>query len=413
MTPAKPSHAQGKLGARRPMCIFVQRASECLTDYFPNGDGLICYSLLSGLARRGHKIFAYTNRDEVQARLANLEIKAARHRIPANSLADHEHGWRAGRWLRQLQKKHRIDLVWRMQPLGESCPTVPYTNGRPLVLGQLFYAWPAESVAPNDAGKPRFRFGIRRIVSPIANRGWAKTLRRAALVLCTTDRLGEQTRPKTGGKVATLPVMIDPPADLVVDKPRPLSASSLKLLFVANLFRNKNPLIFCETILLLRARGVNAVGEILGDGPEREPMEKWCREHNVLDSICFAGRVSNLEVYRRLTEADGLISTSLGEPYGRNIAEAMSVSAVPICHRSGGPADIIRHEVDGLLVDKLEAADYAEAIFKIYSTPGAWQKLSGEALEKSQQWKPDAVIDRLEAALYGVLETAAADKERS
>jgi peptidoglycan/LPS O-acetylase OafA/YrhL/glycosyltransferase involved in cell wall biosynthesis len=403
------SSSQMKTDAdRQPLNIFVHRASECLTDYFPNGDGLICYSLLGGLARRGHRIFAYTNRDEVQARHENLIIKSGRHRIPANSLADFEHGWRAGRWLAELEKKERIDLVWRMQPLGESCPMVPYTNGRPLVLGQLFYAWPAESVAPNDAGKPRLGFGIRSIISPLANRGWARTLRAASLVLCTTDALSQQTRGKTSAKVSTLPVIVDPPVNLIADRPRPLSPSSLKLLFVANLFRNKNPLIFCQTIHRLRQLGVDVTGDILGDGPERAMMENWCQENDIASSVRFVGRVSNLEVYRHLSEADGLISTSLGEPYGRSIAEAMSVSAVPICHRSGGPADIIIHGVDGLLVDRLDGNDYGDAIFKIWSESGAWQRLSSAALSKSQQWKPDAVIDRLENALYSVLSEEAA-----
>ena len=68
------SAAQTQVGGRPALNIFVQRASECLTDYFPNGDGLICFSLLGELAKRGHKIFAYTNRDEVKNRPVNLEI---------------------------------------------------------------------------------------------------------------------------------------------------------------------------------------------------------------------------------------------------------------------------------------------------------------------------------------------------
>ena len=391
------------INGRAPLNIFVQRASECLTDYYPNGDGLICFSLLGELARRGHRVFAYTNRDEVKDRPDKLEIKAHRHRVPANSLADFEHGWQSARWLKQIEKTQPIDLVWRMQPLGESCPTVPYTNGRPLVLGQLFYQWPQESAAPNDAGKPRFGFGIRDIVSPIANRGWDRTLKAASLVLCTTDALSEKTRAKTSAKVATLPVIVEPPANLVIHDHRPLSPPKLKLLFVANLNRNKKPLIFCQVIYRLRHLGVEATGEIIGDGPEREMMEAWCRSNGIADAICFAGRIPNLEVYGRLAEADGLVSTSLGEPYGRSIAEAMSVGAVPICHRSGGPADIIFDGIDGLLIDQLDGNDYSDAIYKIWQEPGAWQRLSTAAREKSLQWRPAAVIDRLENALYAVV----------
>ena len=199
---------------RRPLNLFVHRASECLTDHFPNGDGLICYSILAELARRGHRVFAYTNRDEVKSRPANLEIRSRKHWVPANSLADHEHAFRAAYWLRELEQTHKIDLVWRMQPLGESCPTVPYTSGQPLVLGPLFYAWPKESVTPIAEGKPRFGFGIRSIISPITRRGWAKTLEAASLVMCTTDVLASQTRGKTLGNVSTVPVIVDAPSEL-------------------------------------------------------------------------------------------------------------------------------------------------------------------------------------------------------
>ena len=304
--------------------------------------------------------------------------------------------------MKKLEKKQAIDLVWRMQPLGESCPTVPYTNGRPLVLGQLFYPWPQESVAPNDAGKPRLGFGIRNIVSPIANRGWDRTLKAASLVLCTTDALSQTMRAKTSAKVSTLPVIVEPPAGLVIHDQRPLAPPLLKLLFVANLNRNKNPLICCQAIAGLRQMGVPATGEIIGDGPERESTEAWCKANGLADAVKFAGRISNLEVYGRLAEADGLVSCSLGEPYGRNIAEAMSVGAVPICHRSGGPADIILDGIDGLLLSRLDGDEYAQAIFKIWNEPGAWQRLSTAAKEKSLNWRPAAVIDRLEQALYEV-----------
>jgi len=398
----KPKRTPPTLPGKRPLNIFVHRASECLTDYFPNGDGLICFSILGELARRGHRIFAYTNRDEVKNRPANLQIRAQHHKIPANSLADHEHAWRAARWLRQIERTEKIDLVWRMQPLGESCPTVPFTNGHPLVLGPLFHAWPKESVPPNPQGKPRLGLGIRTLISPIANRGWAKALQAASLVMCTTDVLADLTRPKTSGQVTTVPVIVDAPANLAI-KPRPILPGTLKLLFVANLYANKNPLIFCQAIAGLRHRGVNAVGEILGDGPERKSMEDWCQTNGIADAITFAGRIPNAEVYQHLADADGLVSTSLGEPYGRGIAEGMSVGAVPICHRSGGPADFIRHGTAGILVDRLDGNDYADAIFQIWNNSGAWQRLSSAAVEQSLQWTTAAVIDRVEESLYELL----------
>ena len=50
----------------------------------------------------------------------------------------------------------------------------------------------------------------------------------------------------------------------------------------------------------------------------------------------------------------------MGEPYGHSIVEAMSIGTPCICHDSGGPAEIIENEVDGLLVKELTAKAFAE-----------------------------------------------------
>jgi len=385
------------------MNIFVHRASECLTDHLPFGDGLISFSLLAELANRGHRIFAYTNRDAVQNRPENLTIRARMHKVPANSLHPWEHGWRADRWLRELEREHTIDLVWRLQPYDIGCPTKPYTGGRPLVVGPLFYGWPCDTNSLSDLAKPRLGFGIRPLTIPLAKRGWARTLQDAALVICATDGLSRQIAPQTHGRVMTLPVIVDPPADFVHDRPTPAPTAAPRLLFAANLHRNKHPLVFCQTILELRRMGLAAVGDILGDGQMRGELEHWCRENSLADAIRFVGKVPNSEVYRRMTEADWLISTSLGEPYGRSIIEAMSVGAVPICHRSGGPADFIAHEKTGLLVDSLDGAVYAQAISRIWTKPGAWKNLSMAAMDQARQWNPKTIVDQLENAMLKLL----------
>jgi glycosyltransferase involved in cell wall biosynthesis len=237
------------------------------------------------------------------------------------------------------------------------------------------------------------------MLKPFAQHGWDRAVRKASLVICATDSLAAKTKSQTDGAVLTLPVIVEPPADLI---PIRKSASTLKLLFAANLYRNKNPLVFCETIHRLQKMNVPVAGEILGDGPERAAMEQWCQSNALGDAIRFLGRIPNADVYQHLANADGLVSTSFGEPYGRSIAEAMSVGAVPICHRSGGPMDLIRSGVDGLLVDRVDASDYADAIAAAWNDPGQWQRLSAAAIEKSGQWKTDIVVTELEDALLAL-----------
>src|SRR4051794_21660375 len=100
------------------LSVFVHRASERLTDHDSHGDGLICFSLLNGLAARGHRVYAYTDHPAVARAHPNLIVAGRRHRSPFNSLAPWEHAWRAERWLGQLLRTGPIDLVWRMHPYG-------------------------------------------------------------------------------------------------------------------------------------------------------------------------------------------------------------------------------------------------------------------------------------------------------
>lgn len=384
------------------LTIFVHRASECLTDHLSHGDGLICYSLLGELARRGHRIFAYTNRHSVLERSPNLTIRSRRHRVPANSLGPWEHAWRANRWMRQLEKKHKIDLVWRMHPYGIGCPVRPHTGKRPLVVGPIFYDWSPDANLAGQVCGPRLGWGIGKFVQPIGERGWNRTVKTSSLLLCATDALASQMRTKTNGRIGVVPVIVDPPQAALAFRGEP--GAYPKLLFVANLVPNKRPLVFCETIAALRAIGIHATGTVVGDGPERTRMEQWCRNQNMLSAVRFMGRINNAEVYRQLALADGLVSTSYGEPYGRNIAEAMSVGTVPICHRSGGPADFVASGENGLLVDGMEAIAYAEAIARNWVQPGKWQYLSDGAMRKAEEWRPQVVIDRLENELLDLAE---------
>ena len=384
---------------QKPLTIFVHRASECLTDHESHGDGLICFSLLNGLAERGHQVFAYTNSAPIRQHSPNLHVKTARHRVPANSLAPWEHSWRADRWLRELSRTQTVDLVWRMHPYDAGCPRPPQTGRRPLVLGPLFYNWPAATPSTGAAGRPRLGVGIAGLVQPVAVRGWEQTLSEAALILCATEKHAEATAGNyPQARTVALPVIVTPPPASLA--PRSLDPNGpLRLIFIANLVPNKNPKVFCDTIRLLRERGLPVQGSILGDGPERGTLEAYCDSVGMKNAMCFMGKVPNADVYRHVAEAHFLVSTSLGEPYGRGIAEAMSVGTPAACHQSGGPADFIENGRDGLLVDELTPTAYAARLGAVLSNPEAWATLSAGAAHKAAGWRSEVVLDRLETLL--------------
>jgi glycosyltransferase involved in cell wall biosynthesis len=389
----------------KSLSIFVHSASEYLTDCESHGDGLICFSLLNGLAKRNHDVFAYTRYAAISQKDAHLQVKVGgRHRVPFDSLGSWEHSWKADNWLQYLSHKHDIDIVWRMHPYGAGSPTVPNALGKPLVVGPLFYSWP-ENKDMNS--KPRFGIGIEKFVRPLAQKGWHETLQVASLIICATIKQAEaMANNYPQAKVLCLPVIIDSPiSNLSSIRGVPDKSKPFHLLFVANLLPNKNPLIFCQVVKILCDQGMNVQATLLGDGTERSNIEAYCISEKLEDCIYLQGKVPNHEVYNYLHSADLLISTSLGEPYGRSIVEAMSVGTPCICHESGGPADIIENEVDGLLVKELTAKSFADAITRIYTSSQIWQYLSENAIAKSKSWTSEVVLSRLENSLLELSET--------
>ena len=383
------------------LSIFVHRASECLTDHNPHGDGLICFSILDGLARRGHRIFAFANTAPIQDPHPLLTVHTERYRTPANALVNWEYSWRADRWFSKLASKEKIDIVWRMHPYGFGCPRPPRTQGRPLVVGPLFQDWPADITKPKSSGQPRLGVGLLSLVAPHAERGWKRTLNSASLLISATDGYASALQEELpASNIATIPVIVDVPnaSDLVKNRKQGIQ-HGLSLIFVANLAAHKNPLVFCQIVEALTGAGIAVNGTVIGDGPERKNLDEYVQARGLNAAIQFLGKLPNAEVFRHLAQADLLVSTSVGEPYGRGIAEAMSVGTPCICHRSGGPADFIEHGGDGLLVESLSPECYSQILRSVHDNPGVWESLSLNALRKAENWSSKAVLDRLEEIL--------------
>ena len=390
----------------RKLTIFVHRASECLTDYESHGDGLICFSLLNGLAERGHQVYAYANLAPIGKCSPNLHIKTERHRVPANSLAPWEYSWRAERWMRELERITPFDLVWRMHPYGDGCPYPPQTLGKPLVIGPLFTEWPADFSQPQGTGLPRYGISLRGLVLPSAKRGWERTLQSASLLICATDTRAASLRAEVPqAQAVTTPVIVESPyRDDPTPRKGPDATRPLRLLIAAHLVPNKHVNIFCETVKRLRDADIPAEGIILGDGPGRADLEAYIKANGLANALCLEGKLPHTQVWEYLREADILISCSGYEAYGRTIVEAMSVGTPVVCYRgSTGPAEIIKDGEDGLLVDELTADAYAKRIQAALQTPGAWGRLSASALRKAEDWRSEVVLSRLEESLYAVV----------
>ncbi|HBY19864.1 MAG: hypothetical protein A2Y24_06710 [Clostridiales bacterium GWE2_32_10] len=89
-----------------------------------------------------------------------------------------------------------------------------------------------------------------------------------------------------------------------------------------------------------------------------EQLKEEIEKSDLSENVILKGVTSNIEsVYNN---SSILVQPSYIESFGMTIIEAMSYGNAVISSRSGGPEEIINHNVDGLLVDRFSPEDLAE-----------------------------------------------------
>lgn len=101
---------------------------------------------------------------------------------------------------------------------------------------------------------------------------------------------------------------------------------------------------------------------ILGDGPDKIGMEKFCRKNDI-KNVVFTGKVNNVVSYLNESKISVLFSKYEGLPTGMLEACACG-NALVGCINDGGLTDIVENGVNGYTA-KADAGHLAELILKI------------------------------------------------
>ena len=118
----------------------------------------------------------------------------------------------------------------------------------------------------------------------------------------------------------------------------------LELIFVGGLV----PVKACDLALRAAApllRNDLARFTVVGDGPERDRIERLTRELEIEKAVSFRGWVSHDEAQQKLREADVLVFPSVRDNSPAVVFEALAAGAVPVVVDFGGPGDTVHSEV--------------------------------------------------------------------
>jgi glycosyltransferase involved in cell wall biosynthesis len=137
---------------------------------------------------------------------------------------------------------------------------------------------------------------------------------------------------------------------------------------------------------------------IYGSGPLHASLQRLILELGVHDRVFLMGATRHLG--EALTEASLFALSSRFEGFGMVIVEAMS-KGLPVvsfdCPR--GPAEIIDHGRDGLLVPNGDVGAMTAALTELIADPARRRALGAAAVEKAEAFGADAIGEQWEALL--------------
>ncbi len=130
---------------------------------------------------------------------------------------------------------------------------------------------------------------------------------------------------------------------------------------------------------------------INGEGPDRSDLERQVEEKGLAKRISLPGWTDDMA--SELAKGDFFVLSSEYEGFGNVICEAMAVGLPVVSFDCpSGPGDIVRHEVDGLLVEPLNVERLAQGMSRMMDDRELRLGMGERALEVLERFSLDRTL---------------------
>ena len=128
-----------------------------------------------------------------------------------------------------------------------------------------------------------------------------------------------------------------------------------RIIAVARLIASKGMRDVIHAFTALRERVPDATLVIVGDGPDRQELERVAQESGVGEAIEFLGHVAHSEALGAMARSDVfvLLSTKPDERLPNAAKEAMALGCVCVVTSTPGIEELVEHEATGFVVESV------------------------------------------------------------
>jgi len=127
-----------------------------------------------------------------------------------------------------------------------------------------------------------------------------------------------------------------------------------------------------------------------GDGPERNNLERLCREMNLCDRVIFVGKVSDTS--HVLEISDLFVLPSETESFGLAALEAMAVGVPVISSNTGGIPEVNVQAETGFLSEVGDVEDMAKNAIYLLKNEAVFQQFRQNALNRAKVFSLENVL---------------------
>ena len=167
-------------------------------------------------------------------------------------------------------------------------------------------------------------------------------------------------------------------------------AGPFRILCVGTLHEVKGQTYLVEACRRLVQAGIDLRVELVGEGPDRDPLMTQIAESGLAERVTLLGPRSRGEVADLLRDADVLVTPSVPTREGKRegipvvLMEAMATGLPVVASRISGIPELVADGRDGLLVPPRDPAALTDALRRLHDDPALRERLGAQGRETVQ-----------------------------
>lgn len=316
-----------------------------------------------------------------------------------------------------LTRKHTYDLVWHNGPfaIGETFNLFTLLNRKktPVVMGPIlsphsFLGSDESRSMGNKSNKSEnisisiikfldnLTYGASKIFTTLSD----KTLNKATLLLTADDNGYRMLRERTTTPIIKIPLGTNISGFIQGKKSH--ESEVIQLLSVGYLVERKQSEVIVKAVdhLVNSLKVKNVRLTFVGDGPQRQRVERTITKKNLCQYITITGFIKRSEVHKFYADADIFVTASISECMAAMYFEAMASSLPLMTVKNNTTKELAIAGMQGILVDTGDSVGIAKGIEYLINNPGVSVKMgimNRELVEKEFNF------DKTMNKLYSIL----------